>query len=77
MLRLAIDRFEGETAVLTTDDGRQVDFPRNMLPSDCKAGDLLTVTIQRDVAGTADLAAETRAVEKRLKAKDAGGDIKL
>jgi hypothetical protein len=52
---LSVDRFEGvrkETAVLVTDDGRQIDFPRKLLPRGVKAGDVMTFDIARDADDT-------------------------
>jgi len=77
---LSIDRFEGprkEIAVLAGDDGVSVDLPRRLLPGDAKAGDVLTLTIERDHAATAAVAAETKRVRADLAQGDDGGDIKL
>lgn len=76
-LRLSIDRYEGDLAVLVTDDGRQINVPTDLLPDGCKAGDLLNVTIERDPGATKKLKAATRAVQAKLKKRDPGGDIKL
>ena len=79
-ISLSIDRFEGarkETAVLVTDDGRSVLLPRNFLPKGLKAGDLLTMTLERDAAGMAELAKRARAVREDLDKTDPGGDIRL
>jgi hypothetical protein len=41
-LRLSIDRFEGDRkqiAVLLTEDGRPINFPKALLPKGAKAGD--------------------------------------
>ena len=79
-IRLSIDRFEGkkkETAVLVTDDGRSILFPRDLLPRGAKAGELLTMTLERDVEGTAELARKAKAVRDDLARTDPGGDIQL
>jgi hypothetical protein len=79
-IRLAIDRFEGDKkqlAVLLTDDGVQIDFPKSLLPKGVKAGDILTLTIERDPDATRQVAKETRAVQDDLRKTDPGGDIKL
>jgi hypothetical protein len=42
--RLSVDRFEGDkkqVAVLLTDDGAHVNFPRALFPKGVKAGDVL------------------------------------
>ena len=54
-LRLSIDRFEGDKkqiAVLLTDDGTQINFPKTLLPKGVKAGDILSLTIERDAEAT-------------------------
>ncbi len=79
-VRLSIDRFEGdkkEIAVLMTDDGRSINFPRNLLPKGSKAGETLSMTMERDLKATADVARKTRAVRDDLARTDPGGDIKL
>jgi hypothetical protein len=79
-LQLSIDRFEGDkkqVAVLLTDDGTQINFPKALLPKGAKAGDVLSLTIKRDVQATEKVAQETRTVQDQLKKTDPGGDIKL
>lgn len=76
-LRLSVDRYEGDIVVLVTDDGRQVEFPSDLLPAGTKAGDLLRLTIDRDEVATGKLKADTKKVQARLKKRDTGGDIKL
>jgi hypothetical protein len=78
--RLCIDRFEGKQksiAVLLTDDGISISFPRALLPNGAKAGDVLTLSIERDDEASRKLAEQTRAIQKDLKKTDPGGDIKL
>jgi hypothetical protein len=79
-LRLTIDRFEGDkmqVAVLLADDGTQINVPKKLLPKRSKAGDILSVTIEKDAQATRKVARETRAVQDQLKKTDPGGDIKL
>jgi hypothetical protein len=79
-IRLAIDRFEGENkaiAVLISDDGIAINFPRKLLPRGSRAGDVLTFFIERDVATTRKVALETRKLQDELKKTDSGGDIRL
>ena len=55
MIRLSIDRFEGDKkqiAVLLTDDGTPINFPKALLPKGAKAGDVLTLQIERDAEAT-------------------------
>ena len=77
---LSIDRFEGDkkqTAVLLAEDGTAINFPKALLPKGSKAGDLITLQIERDTEGTRKLAAATRKVQAQLKKSDPGGDIRL
>jgi hypothetical protein len=79
-IRLAIDRFEGEKkaiAVLISDDGTPINFPRKLLPRGSRAGDVLTLLIERDVATTRKVALETRKLQDELKKTDPGGDIRI
>ena len=68
---LSIDRFEGskkEIAVLVTDDSRSINLPRWLLPKDAKAGDVVNLSIERDVKRTATtraFVAKTRKVPGR------------
>jgi hypothetical protein len=78
--RLSIDRFEGkgkQIAVLLTDDGDTLNFPKSLLPAGCRPGDVLTMTLERDAGATRQVADETRQVQGRLAERDPGGDIKL
>ncbi|WP_165073404.1 DUF3006 domain-containing protein [Paludisphaera rhizosphaerae] len=76
-VQLSVDRFEGDLAVLATEDGASIDVPRAWLPEGAKPGDVLTLSLQRDDAATAKLAADTKKVQDELKATDPGGDITL
>ena len=78
--RLSLDRFEGkgkQIAVLLTDDGEALNFPKSLLPPGTKPGDVLTLTLERDDLASKQLAEETRQVQERLANRDPGGDIKL
>jgi Protein of unknown function (DUF3006) len=77
---LTVDRFEGpkkQIAVLLTDDGDQINVPRKLLPKGVKAGDILSLSIEKDSEATKAIAKETRAVQDDLKKTDPGGDITL
>ena len=79
-LRFSIDRFEGEKkqiAVLLTNDGDQINFPKKLLPNGVKAGDILSLRIERDHEATRQVSEQTRAVQDQLKSTDPGGDITL
>ena len=80
IIRLTIDRFEGprkSLAVLVTDDGRSIVFPRDLLPKGAKAGERLTIDLEGDREGTAEVARMARAIRDELGPTDPGGDIKL
>ena len=79
-VRLSIDRFEGDhkqVAVLLTDDGTPINFPNALLPKGARAGDVLSLTIERDTAATQKVADQTRKVQDELKKTDPGGDIRI
>jgi hypothetical protein len=79
-LRLSIDRFEGDRkdiAVLLADDGTSIKFPKQFMPKNARAGDILALTIERDAAATKQVAVATRAVQDEMKKTDPGGDMKL
>jgi hypothetical protein len=79
-IRLSIDRFEGDKkqiAVLLTDEGMPINFPKALLPKGAKAGDVLTLQIELDAQATREVADETKKVQAELKKRDPGGDIRL
>ncbi len=79
-IRLSLDRFEGrnnETSVLVCDDGTTLNVPRSLLPKGTQPGDVLTLTLERDLEATRRLADETKALQAKLSERDPGGDIKL
>jgi hypothetical protein len=79
-LKVTIDRFEGDDpalAVLLTDDGQPINFPRGLLPEAVQAGDVLRVEIRLDRRATNALKRGSRQVEEELDRSDPGGDIKL
>jgi hypothetical protein len=79
-VHLTIDRFEGrkkEIAVLLTDDGTQINFPKRLLPKGVKAGDILSFEIERDLVATRQVSEQTRQIQEELKHRDPGGDLKL
>jgi hypothetical protein len=78
--RLSLDRFEGKNksiAVLLTEDGDAINVPKGLLPAGVKAGDVLTLSLERDAEATRKLVEETRALQQELTKGDSGGDIKL
>jgi hypothetical protein len=87
--RLAVDRWEGETAVVEAEDGRSFDLPGWMLPHGVREGDVLVVESSLDESGARALSLRvdheaTRAAREatlsilaRLRSRDPGGDITL
>jgi len=78
--RLSIDRFEGdsqEIAVLLAEDGTSINLPRRLLPRDARPGEIVSLSLVRDLKATRKLADQTRAIQNELKATDPGGDLKL
>jgi hypothetical protein len=79
-IRLSIDRFEGnrkQIAVLLTDDGDPINFPKALLPRGSKPGDILVFNIERDTKTTKMVADATKRVQGELKGRDPGGDLRL
>jgi hypothetical protein len=79
-IHLSIDRFEGlkkEIAVLLTDDGTSINFPKKLLPQGSRPGDILVFAIERDTEATKRVAEGTKRVQEELKKRDPGGDIRL
>ena len=74
---LSFDRYESNFAVLVTEDERQVDFPRELLPKGAKPGDVLSFSIDVDFEATDTLKKETRALQDKLRKTDTGEDIRL
>lgn len=49
-MRLTIDRFEGEFAVVELPDRSQVNFPVILLPSEAQEGDVIEITINSTIS---------------------------
>lgn len=47
-MKFTVDRFEGEFAVIELTDGKTAQFPRILLPSDAKEGDVISLKIEAD-----------------------------
>ncbi|MHB1390711.1 MAG: DUF3006 domain-containing protein [Thermoleophilia bacterium] len=60
-----IDRFEGNVAVLLF-SGKEVVFPRELMPADAVEGDHLRLMIERDADATQDTAREISGLQERL-----------
>ena len=76
-LTLSFDRYEGRFAVLLTEERRQVDFPKELLPEGAKPGDIFSFSIEVDQKATEALKGRTKALQDRLRKTDSGEDIKL
>jgi hypothetical protein len=74
--RLVLDRIEGDRAVLEF-DGRAVELPLALLPSDVEEGDVLTMAVHRDEETTREAKAGLAARRARLSRDDDGGDFSL
>ena len=72
---LSFDRLEGAFAVLLTDDGAQIDFPKGSLPKGATPGDVLTLIIDHEA--TAALKQDTQTLQDKLRKTDSGKDISL
>jgi hypothetical protein len=47
-IKITIDRFEGEKAVLQTEDGQSIVWPKDKLPQDAREGMALNFNILSD-----------------------------
>ena len=70
-MKVTIDRFEEEIAVLITRDDppRVIDVPREFLPDGCEEGDILDVHICRDIEGTEAARKRVSGLIEKLKKK--------
>ncbi len=74
---LSFDRYEGRLAVLLTEDGEQINFPKELLPKGAKPSDMLSFSIDVDREATDALKRETKALQDKLRKTDTGEDIRL
>ena len=44
-MKLIIDRFEGDFAIVELPDGRMIDCPKCLLPDNTKEGSILNITV--------------------------------
>jgi len=47
-MKLIIDRFEGEFAVVELESGKTVNCPKAILPDNAKEGSILNITVDND-----------------------------
>ena len=62
LVHAVIDRFEGNKAVLETDDDMQINWPRTMLPTEATEGTWLDI----DITVNSDMTQEAQAEADRL-----------
>ena len=88
MAYYVIDRFEGSTARIVADDGREFEVPRRALPDDAGEGMVLRLNLDNPVTGDWSSAAvdeaeqarrsrQARQTLDRRQRTDPGGDIEL
>ena len=73
-MKAVIDRFEGELAVLLLGDKGEfrLNFPLSLLPAGCKEGDILNLSIERDLAATEQTKERVTDLMEKLKKKSQG-----
>jgi hypothetical protein len=76
-MKAVIDRVEGEFAVLLLGDKGEfkLNIPISLLPEGCREGDLLNVSIERDVVGTEQAEERVSGLMEKLKKKGQGKGI--
>lgn len=47
-MKIIIDRFEGNFAIVELDDKRIIDMPRELVPGEAKEGDVLEIEISQE-----------------------------
>lgn len=70
-MKVTIDRFEGCYAVLLVrdDESCEIDFPACLLPEECEEGDILDITITRDVESTEEARDRVSGLIEKLRKK--------
>lgn len=74
---VAVDRIEGELAILCLADGRTFELPADLLPTGVGEGDWLRLTMAPDPEAEEAARALLSATRARLAADDDGGDFAL
>jgi hypothetical protein len=74
--KVTLDRIEGCTAVLLLrgDESIKIDVPLFLLPRESKEGDILNVSIERDVQETEAAKERVSALLEKLKNKNKGAE---
>ena len=78
-IKLIIDRFEEEWAILETQESnpKTFNFPRHLLPKEAKEGTVLNINISIDQEETKRRKDKIQNLLNKLKEQDKGGDIQL
>jgi hypothetical protein len=73
-MKAVIDRVEGELAVLLLGDKGEfkLNFPLSLLPDECREGDVLNISIERDPAATEQAKERVSSLMDKLKKKSQG-----
>ena len=73
-MKAVIDRVEGELAVLLLGDKGEfrLNFPHSLLPAGCREGDILNISIERDMAATKQTKERVSGLMEKLKKKGQG-----
>jgi hypothetical protein len=68
-MKVTVDRIDEGIAVLLSrdDDALQVRIPARLLPPDCREGDILTVTFERDDTATREVKSRVAGLIRDLK----------
>jgi hypothetical protein len=71
-MKVTLDRIEDGYAVLLIrdDESIEIDFPFNLLPKGCREGDILDITITRDVESTEEATKRVSDLIEKLKKKN-------
>ncbi|AKB68088.1 DUF3006 domain-containing protein [Methanosarcina mazei] len=74
--KVTLDRIEGCTAVLLLrgDESIKIDVPLFLLPQESKEGDILNISIERDVQETEVAKERVSALLEKLKNKNKGAE---
>ncbi len=66
IMKLIIDRFEGNMAIVELPDGKTVDCPKELLPQNAKEGSILSITVD-ETATNAKLTTNTERMNSLFK----------
>lgn len=71
-MKVTLDRIEDGIAVLLirNDESIQINIPIELLPADCREGDILDITISRDLESTKAAKERVSSLIERLKKKN-------